>query len=267
LFKNDIFVHNLYYNVQKIRFLYNMIILVNKINDVKRFLFSHLTNIFHKTIIKFMMKILKISLNFFIFYIFLTIFTFRANAAVSLSFSNYLPIIDKNVSDGQIITATDKGNTLSRQEYDPKVIGVVSSTSAIVFNGEGETNTYPIVSTGRTAVKVSTINGAIKVGDFITTSKQPGIGMKATRTGYIIGTALESYNGKSIGKIQVSLNIRYVTLNVKLANNLLEILKISSLATYEEPLTVFKYFISALIVFASFFFVLFCLWQSRRQRN
>jgi len=38
LFKNDVFVHNLYYNVQKIRFLYNMIILVNKINDVKRFL-------------------------------------------------------------------------------------------------------------------------------------------------------------------------------------------------------------------------------------
>ena len=69
--------------------------------------------------------------------------------------------------------------------------------------------------------------------------------------------ALNNYTSKQIGMIQVALNIRYATLNVKITDNLLDIFKLSSLATYEQPLTVFKYFISALVVFASFFFGFF----------
>jgi len=53
------------------------------------------------------------------------------------------------------------------------------------------------------------------------------------------------------------LNIHFATLNVKLGDNLLDIFKLSSLATYEQPMTVFKYFVAALIIFASFFFGFF----------
>lgn len=39
-------------------------------------------------------------------------------------------------------------------------------------------------------MKVTTINGDIASGDFITTSDIPGVGMKATEPGRVIGKAL-----------------------------------------------------------------------------
>ncbi|OQY68561.1 hypothetical protein B6D29_00710 [Microgenomates bacterium UTCPR1] len=211
------------------------------------------------------LKIFKISLKFFIFLVFflffsvngLSVFSQKQVKAVSLNFSSFLPIQDKGVVDGQIVISTSKGNFLSRQPYDSKVVGVVSSTSAIVFGEGGSVGSYPVVTSGKVGVRVSAVNGDIKVGDLITTSSKAGLGMKATRTGYVVGTALEGLNGKSEGVVQTVLNIRYATLNVKLSNNLIELLKINSLASYEEPMTVFKYFISTLIVFASFFFGFF----------
>lgn len=203
-----------------------------------------------------MMKILKISLNFFIFLFFLAV---NATAA-SLSISNYVPVIDKQVKDGNIIVSTPKGYSLSRQEYDPNIVGIVSLNSAIVFSGQSSANSYPVVSSGRTAVLVSTINGPIKKGDLISTSSISGVGMKANKSGYVLGMALDDYQAKKpnqAGVVQVTLNIHYATINVNVSKNLLDIFKLSSLATYEQPLTVFKYFIAALIVFSSFFFGFF----------
>ena len=202
-----------------------------------------------------MIKIFKISLNFFIFLIFFA-FAVRVGAT-SLGFSSYLPVKDKNVQDGQIIISTPTGNSLSRTDYDPNILGVVSNSSAIVFSGGNDQGSYPVVTTGKAAIEVTTENGNIKIGDYITTSKIAGVGMKATKSGYVLGTALQDYNGKGIGKIQVALNIHYATLNLSVASNLLDIFKLSSLATYEQPLTVFKYFVAALIIFASFFFGFF----------
>lgn len=48
---------------------------------------------------------------------------------------------------------------------------------------------------GRVKTKVSTINGAIKAGDAITTSTIPGFGMKATQAGTIVGKALQDFDG------------------------------------------------------------------------
>ena len=203
-----------------------------------------------------MMKILKISLNFFIFFVF---FAFNVSAA-SLGMSNYVPIIDKQVKDGNIIISTPKGYGLSHQEYDANIVGVVSLNSAIVFSGQSTANSYPVVSSGKTSILVSTVNGPIKKGDLITTSEIAGIGMKANKSGYVLGMALSDYqvkNTNQIGIAQVALNIHYATLNINVTKNLLDVFKLSSLATYEQPLTVFKYFIAALIVFASFFFGFF----------
>lgn len=203
-----------------------------------------------------MIKILKISLNFFIFLFFLVGIT---NAA-SLSLSNYIPIIDKQVKDGNIIISTSKGYSLSHQPYEQNIVGVVSQNSAIVFSGQSNANSYPIVSSGKTSILVSTLNGPIKKGDLVTTSSITGVGMRASRSGYVLGMALSEFtdkDNKQIGVVQVALNIHFATLNIKLGDNLLDIFKLSSLATYEQPLTVFKYFIAALIVFSSFFFGFF----------
>jgi hypothetical protein len=55
-------------------------------------------------------------------------------------------------------------------------------------------------------VKVSTENGKIKPGDYLTSSYQPGIAMKATKPGRVIGIALESFDREGIGKIKVFVN-------------------------------------------------------------
>jgi len=207
---------------------------------------------------KLMMKIFKISLKFFIIVLFLWI---PAGVhAASLSMSNFVPVIDKGVKDGHIIISTSKGYGLSRQTYEQNIVGVVAQNSAIVFSGQTTANSYPIVSTGKTNVLVSAVNGTIKKGDLVTTSGIVGVGMRATKSGYVLGMALSEYTPKDIrqvGVVQVALNIHFATLNVKLGDNLLDIFKLSSLATYEQPMTVFKYFVAALIIFASFFFGFF----------
>jgi hypothetical protein len=45
---------------------------------------------------------------------------------------------------------------------------------------------------GRVPVKVSMENGPIQVGDPLTSSSTPGVAMKATRAGKVLGYALES---------------------------------------------------------------------------
>jgi hypothetical protein len=49
---------------------------------------------------------------------------------------------------------------------------------------------------GRVPVKVSTKNGDIMPGDYITTSDIPGVGIKATEPGHTIGKALTTYAGE-----------------------------------------------------------------------
>ncbi len=58
-------------------------------------------------------------------------------------------------------------------------------------------------------VKVSNENGEIAVGDLLTTSSTPGVAMKATHDGQIIGNALNAYSGNSVGTIDVFVNVSY----------------------------------------------------------
>jgi len=53
---------------------------------------------------------------------------------------------------------------------------------------------------------ISTENGEIKMGDYLTSSSLKGVAMKATEPGRVIGMALESYDGQGTGKIIVFVN-------------------------------------------------------------
>ncbi|MEK7638442.1 MAG: hypothetical protein AAB375_03395, partial [Patescibacteria group bacterium] len=90
----------------------------------------------------------------------------------------------------------------SSRPYQQGIIGITSIASqAGDFNSIGyniqSTNdnpqqTRPLALSGRVLLKVSTDNGPIRVGDRITSSNLPGIGMKATTAGMTVGTALEA---------------------------------------------------------------------------
>jgi len=59
------------------------------------------------------------------------------------------------------------------------------------------TNPQPVALIGRVAVKVSTENGSIQIGDRITTGSLRGRAMKATQDGHVLGTALDSFDGSN----------------------------------------------------------------------
>src|SRR3989344_2428213 len=84
----------------------------------------------------------------------------------------------------------------SKGQYDGKVMGIVSTEPGIIL-GPQEQNTYAIALAGRVPTKVSTENGPIEVGDYLTTSSTPGVAMKATRPGPTVGKALEAFDGSS----------------------------------------------------------------------
>ncbi len=121
---------------------------------------------------------------------------------------------DVVVIDAQIPSKDNKSFVVrSPGSYDTKVIGVISTQPNQIY-GEGlfteDENPKPVALAGRVPVKVSDENGAIKAGDYLTSSSIPGIAMKATRPGVTIGKALENYDctvacsGKILAFINVS---------------------------------------------------------------
>lgn len=178
----------------------------------------------------------------------------------SFGVAYYITVKEKNTKDGSIISFTKDGYVLSSTEYDPLIVGVVSRDPAVIFEVENLKGETPILSSGNAYVNASTINGAIKKGDALAASSIPGVAMKATKTGYIIGTAFEDYsstNPKEVKKIAVSLNIHFLSLQQKIINNLYDIFNLTALATYEQPTQVFRFFLAGLIVVISFVFGFF----------
>ena len=115
----------------------------------------------------------------------------------------------------------------------------------------------PVIPVGRVYLLVSTKDGIIKKGDQITTSIIPGVGVKATKDGYVLGVAMEDYtntNQKQIGKIALNLELHYFNAKPTLAGSLSDIFKFALLPTKEGPAPIFKYIVAAGVVLASIIF-------------
>jgi len=167
--------------------------------------------------------------------------------------------IKETVAPGDIITFTLQGYKKSTTEYDPNVFGIVVANPQVVLEEANSTNARAVISAGKAYVKVSSLNGAIRPGDLITTSSLPGVGQKATKTGYVIGTAIESHtaaNPKQIGTILVTLDIGLITQEASKSNSLLESLKLALEAPSVSPVNALRYFLAAAIVIIGFVFAI-----------
>lgn len=127
-------------------------------------------------------------------------------------------ISSQNLEPGDLVIPSNDGNSQaivkSTNTYQQQLLGVVSTSPGITLNSDAATDTlhpnkYPIALSGRVPVKVSTENGSIHSGDFLTTSSQTGIAMKATQSGVVIGKALEDYSQSGTGKIMVFVSVGY----------------------------------------------------------
>lgn len=117
-----------------------------------------------------------------------------------------------NFTNGTIVSSenatTREQIRVSSKPYDETIVGVYNDKP----QPEGSQAMFkqnPIVTTGITYVKFNSENGQIKKGDFITTSSEGGVGMKATKTGMVLGVALEDASSSS-GLLKIRVLIQYV---------------------------------------------------------
>ncbi len=80
--------------------------------------------------------------------------------------------------------------------YDTGMLGVVSTNPGqLLSDNEIATGTVAAVAlVGRAPVRVSRKNGPIAIGDYLTSSDEPGVAMKATEAGTVLGIALTAFD-------------------------------------------------------------------------
>jgi len=187
-------------------------------------------------------------------------FAQTADQLYSLGIAENVTIVGDNLEGGMVVTYKDGQFALSSEEYDPYVYGVISDTPAIEFIYENiERDTLAVVSRGSTPMKVTAQNGAINIGDRLTSSNKPGIAMLANKSGLTLGVAQEAFdssNPDEVGVIIVTLDIKFtlsrsITEKQKVNSKLLDVVNLSSIAALEDPQEVLKYVLAAFILVGS----------------
>lgn len=96
----------------------------------------------------------------------------------------------------------------SRGGYDETMLGVISTKPGMLIGGDdlldgkGGVPVF-LALAGRVPVMVTMENGPIKPGDYLTSSSTPGLAMRATRAGPVIGKALTGFSGPGDGVVTV----------------------------------------------------------------
>ena len=179
----------------------------------------------------------------------------------SLGVSRYYKV-DGEVFDGDLIGIYEGKYQKTIFRYQPNVVGVYVENPTLEFRPEDTTDMKAVLSTGEAYVNVSSINGPIRVNEYVTTSEIPGVGMLATVKGPVIGTALEDFDESDpnkIGRIRVTLYIQdtgssALAIGGEGGVNLLDVFSASKLALYQSPSDSFKYIVAAVVVMISFVF-------------
>lgn len=173
----------------------------------------------------------------------------------SIGIASYLSIESDKVEDGDIIIATPEGYFLSQIPYDSQVAGVVTKSPAISIRTENKEKTFPVVSEGTVYTRVTGENGNIKKDDFITTSSTPGTGMKADKSGYVVGQSLQDVSfkdPKEIKLIPVTLNFHFLKTGDPMTNSFSDVFTLSKIAAFESPNRVLQYVVAAIITIMTF---------------
>jgi hypothetical protein len=114
-----------------------------------------------------------------------------------------------------MVISDDSRLRVSDQAYDQRVAGIVAGAGQyrpgiILGRKKGEPHCLPIALMGRVYCKVDADQGAIQVGDLLTSSSVPGYAMKASNPmrafGAIIGKALDRLDaGQGLISVLVTL--------------------------------------------------------------
>ena len=111
-----------------------------------------------------------------------------------------------------------------------------------------------VTSQGKVRVLLSSENGEVLAGDFVTSSSTPGQAMRATDNGYVLGVSLIDQEVGIDGQLStvVALNIHFEAGLSNTRSNLLQVLRGGFSIPLFEPLASLRYLIAALLVLISF---------------
>ena len=142
----------------------------------------------------------------------LILFLFLACSCFALfqakaSFVGYYLEVSESTEIGDIISKTSEGAIISNTPYDQNLFGVVGEAPVLGFY-KITPQSVPIITLGQALVKIKPESPDIKKGDFITSSETAGYGQKATRSGFVLGRALENFD-KEKGVLKTGINVQY----------------------------------------------------------
>lgn len=191
-----------------------------------------------------------------------------AQQSQGIEVTSVYEVTDQEAVEGDILTATDKGLVRANIGFDPKVFGVIQEQPLLVYRAA--TKGKPIVRSGIAQANVTTLNGPIKYGDYITSSQIPGKGQRAQESGYVVGIALASFDGTgaqnidgprgpvALGKIPLAVRIEYAELtNPRFAGRLFGFIGTTLLENVSDPKQaggVVRYLAAGLVMLLSFTF-------------
>ncbi len=134
---------------------------------------------------------------------------------------------DKTIEAGDVVTISQKSKVKSQngedvdtkgvlmkadKPYDAKLIGIISTNPGVLMgsiDGENKEDKRMLALAGRVPVKIDPDSPPIETGDFLTSSSKPGLAEKATKPGYVVGRALESWQPGGADRIEAFLQLTY----------------------------------------------------------
>jgi len=180
--------------------------------------------------------------------------SFAQNQEILPGVGSSMALRGDNIVDGEIVCSMPEGYGRCNREYDPAMFGVVNLNPAAGFE-TGETGYYLVVQDSSANVKVTSKNGNIKEGDYITSSDKEGIGQRASRNGYVLGTALTAYESsdtETVGEVVISLSIHPTVDLTDAKANLWQVIKEGFSVPVWGPLTSLRYILAAFMIVLSF---------------
>lgn len=162
--------------------------------------------------------------------------------------------ISGDIKDGNIVCSDANGYSLCNKEYQTSIYGVVTLNPAVSITNSGS-GMYTVSTVGTVNVQVSGKNGNIKKGDLITTSTDAGVGQKATKNGFVLGSADEDYspaNPSDTALVAVAINIHQTVDLADFRTNLLSLLQNGLTGITLSPIAILRYTAAALMVIIAF---------------
>ncbi|MDD5416242.1 MAG: hypothetical protein PHE48_04550 [Candidatus Daviesbacteria bacterium] len=217
---------------------------------------------------KFTLKLIILFFTFYILHFTFYIISTHAQDSKGIEVTSVYEIADTDAVEGDIITATDKGLVRANIGFDPKMFGVIQENPLLVYRTEVKGK--PVVRSGIAQVNVTTLNGPIQYGDYITASAIAGKGQKATESGYTFGVALAAFTGEGApqvdgprgkvasGKILTAIKIEYTELtNPRFAGRLFGFVGTALLENVSDPKqigNIVRFVAAGLVILLSFTF-------------